>query len=93
MCSVTTLKLNIFYLQPDCPRGYQKIVEDSIYCYKVMKEKLTWESARAKCKNDEGDMVCFANRKERDKITSVCDGCWAGYNWEDGKCCYLYSYP
>ena len=51
-----------------------------------MKEKLTWESAREKCKNDEGDMVCFANRKERDKITSICDGCWVGYNWEDGKC-------
>ena len=57
-----------------------------MFCYKVTKEKLTWESARAKCKNDEGDMICFATRKERDRIASVCNGCWVGYNWEDGKC-------
>ena len=61
------------------------MVDDSAYCYKVIPEKLTWESARRKCKEDDGDLVCFSNKKERDRITAACDGCWVGYKLEDGK--------
>ena len=57
-----------------------------------MEENLTWESARTKCKDDDGDMICFRDRQERDKITSVCNGCWVGYNWEDGKSCYYLDF-
>ena len=36
-----------------------------------MEEKLTWESARTKCKDDGGDMICFRDTQERDNITSI----------------------
>lgn len=50
-----------------------------------MEENLTWESARRKCKDDGGDMICFGDKQERDRITSACNGCWVGYNWKNGK--------
>ena len=59
-----------------------------MYCYKVIEEMLTWESARMKCKDDAGDLVCFSNRRERDRMSAACDGCWVGYNLEGGKSWY-----
>ena len=68
-----SLQPNLFYLQQDCPMGYQTIADDSAYCYKVIQEKLTWESARIKCKGDDGELVCFSNKKEGDRVTAACD--------------------
>ena len=38
-------------------------------------------------------MVCFSNKRERDRITDLCDGCWVGYKWIDGKFEYSFILP
>ena len=85
-----------------CPDGYQDFISDSMYCFKQFKDNKTWPSAQETCKNDGGNLVCFATPEERDFWKSNCDKCWSGYNRIDGivihlkieilACLYFYHY-
>ena len=67
-----------------CPTGYQDLLKESNYCFNEINENKTWPSAHQRCRNDGGDLVCFASKEERDFWKTECDGCWSGYNRLDG---------
>lgn len=68
-----------------CPTNYNDLVTGSSYCYRIENNQETWESARVKCQEDDGELACFSSQEERDDIANQCDDCWVGYTWQNSK--------
>ena len=71
-------------LKTSCPSGYEDLISDSEYCFKIDNDKSNWHSAKQKCLDDGATFTCFKNTAERDFWSTKCEGCWAGYAWNDG---------
>ena len=63
-----------------CPEGYKDVFNNSIHCFKQIKENKTWPSAQKTCNDDGGNLVCFETQEEREFWKDNCDKCWSGYN-------------
>ena len=68
-----------------CPAHYNDLVSSSNYCFRIVTEKETWETARKKCQKDGGELACFSNEQERNYLANQCRKCWVGYTWQNGK--------
>ena len=69
-----------------CPSDYKEFSTSSNYCYRISNEYDTWNGAKQKCKKEGGELACFGNEEERDKLVNECrDQCWVGYTYQNGK--------
>lgn len=70
----------------DCPDGYQNLISNSKYCYKVVSTRnVDWNTANTACKEDSGDLASFDTKEERNYLSNNFDAYWVGYNWLEGK--------
>ena len=67
-----------------CPSNYNDLLSGSDYCYRIVTNQETWETAKGKCQQDGGELACFSNQQERDDMADQCDQCWVGYTWQNG---------
>ena len=50
-----------------------------------MNKSETWPTAQKVCRDDGGDLMCFASSLELDYWKIHCNECWSGYNRLNGK--------
>ena len=73
----------IFVLE--CAEGYQDFFKESSYCFKVVNNTKKWEDAKNDCYRENGHLACFTNYTEIFMLSDMCEDCWLGYFWENGK--------
>ena len=50
-----------------------------------MNKSETWPDAQNACRDDGGELMCFASSLELDYWKIHCNECWSGYNRLNGK--------